>query len=72
MSTSKSTPKAADKKAPAASKSDKSQDEAMQPMSETPTPEEERSTLQDPRTSTSSGDPPAALTPSGERLGSRT
>ncbi len=45
--------------------------ETMRPLSVRPTPEEERSQLQDPRTSTSSGDPPAALTPAGERLGSR-
>ncbi len=46
-------------------------DDVMQPMSVRPTPEEERSQLQDPRTSTSSGDPPAEMTPAGERLGSR-
>lgn len=71
MSASKSKPKADDKKPAASKHEEKPQDDGMQPMSETPTAEDERSTLLDPRTSTSSGDPPAALTPSGERLGSR-
>lgn len=43
----------------------------MRPLSVPEDPAEERSRLIDPRTSMSSGDPPAALTPAGERLGTR-
>jgi hypothetical protein len=45
-------------------------DDTMTPLSEPERPED-ASQLVDPRTSMSSGDPPAALTPEGERLGTR-
>jgi hypothetical protein len=50
--------------------SDPNADDRMTPLSEPERPED-ASSLADPRTSMSSGDPPAALTPEGERLGTR-